>query len=172
MRLSSAVALCVFICSALTSKPFELRMVAHDPELDNVLITKHKEYNELYAGNSTAVDPLGDIVRFTVNDDGTLQNEAGVKVSVLSSDDFPAFGLSLDKDKYPAYGFSIRDEILYYKDTKAFSSCPFFVRNKYENYLSTDLNCPAGTTIALGVVKCYSSTTSTTTPTLLPTSVN
>jgi len=62
MRLSCVVALSVFICSALTSEQFELHILSNVPKLNNVPITKHKEYNELHAGKSTTVDPLGDIV--------------------------------------------------------------------------------------------------------------
>lgn len=174
MRSSSIVVLCGFMCSALACRQFELLIVNYGSDLNYVPITKHKEYNELYAGNNTTVDPLGDIVRFTLNDDGTLQNEVGVKVSVVPGDEYYApFGLSLDKDKDPTDGFSISDGRLAYQGNTGFSACPFFVRNKYENYLSTNLDCSAGTIISLRAVEdIHTATTSTPSPTLLPTSVN
>lgn len=174
MKSSNIVAFCVFMCSALACRQFELLIVNYGSDLNYVPITKHKEYNELYAGNNTTVDPLGDIVRFTLKDDGTLENEVGVKVSIVPGDEYYApFGLSLDKDKDPTKGFSISDGRLAYQGNTGFSACPFFVRNKYENYLSTDLKCSAGTVISLRVVDdIHTATTSTPSPTLLPTSVN
>lgn len=173
MKISSVVALFVFMSVAHTYRQFELLIVNYGSDINYVPITKHKEHNELYAGNSTFVDPLGDIVRFTLNDDGTLQNEVGVKVSVIDSDDYPQFGLTLDKDNEPTHGFSISDGRLTYHGKTGFSACPFFARNKYENYLSIDLKCSAGTIISLRAVEdIHTATTSTPSPTLLPVSDN
>lgn len=162
-------ALFIFLHS-VTAYQFELLMVNYGTDLNYVPITKHKEYNELYAGNNTKVDHLGDIVRFTLNNDGTLQNETGTKVSIIDTDGYPRSGLTLDTEKEPSYGFSISDGRLAYQGKTAFASCPFFGRNKLENYLSTDIDCLEGVIISLRAVEdIHTATTSIPSPTPLPT---
>ncbi|CUM68116.1 uncharacterized protein PRCAT00005833001 [Priceomyces carsonii] len=134
-----------------------LRMNSTNIDLNGQFITKHPDGVELIAGNAGPeyvghgyVD-AGFSVDFTLHKDGTFGNST-TALSILTDNwaHDQTFVLSGDES---AESFSIKDGKLLYNGNDTFAACPGEVTNKYENYLSLDLNCPAAYEITLDVIE-------------------
>lgn len=162
--------LCALYSVSSAAKLFDLLISSYGTSIHYQPITKHPERDQLVAGCDRNMDKdCGEPVRFTLNDDGSLQNKDGIKVSI-STDQSHKSVLQLAEHRTPTFGFSIVDGSLRLNKTP-FVACPDFLYNKYENYLSIDKTCSAAELIGLlAVGDIHTATTSTPSPTILPTS--